>query len=63
MESSLGQVVFENDSIIEHTHHGSSGNYECIVSRDLLKNNTIIILTNSRNRNVHSIKNSINQLL
>ena len=63
MESPLGQVTFDKNRIIEHTHHGSSGNYECIINRNVLKNNTVIILTNSKNDNVHTIKDHINKLL
>lgn len=63
MESAIGNVTFLDNKIIEHTHHGSSGNYECIIAKDILSNNTIIILTNSKNGNIHKIKNSIQKLL
>lgn len=63
MESPLGQVKYLNHKIIEHTHHGSSGNYECIVNKQQSNNTTIIILTNNKNQNVHSIKNTIQGLM
>lgn len=63
MESALGQIKYQENQIIEHTHHGSNGNYECLINKDILDNNTIIILTNSKKSNVHSIKNSIKELL
>lgn len=63
MESALGQIIHQENQIIEHTHHGSSGNYECLINKDILNNNTIIILTNSKKGNVHSIKNSIKEFL
>nr|WP_321412989.1 serine hydrolase domain-containing protein [uncultured Allomuricauda sp.] len=63
MESALGQIKYQGNQIIEHTHHGSSGNYECLINTDMLNNNTIIILTNSKKGNVYSIKNTIKELL
>jgi len=63
MESALGQIKHQENQIIEHTHHGSSGNYESLINKDLINNNTIIILTNSKKSNLHSIKNSIKELL
>ncbi len=63
MESALGQVKHQKNQIIEHIHHGSSGNYECIIHKNILNNNTIIILTNSKKNNVHSIKDAIQELL
>lgn len=63
MESPLGQIKHQENQIIEHTHHGSSGNYESLINKDILNKNTIIILTNSKKNNVHSIKNSIKELL
>ncbi|MFK8060671.1 MAG: serine hydrolase domain-containing protein [Polaribacter sp.] len=63
MESALGQVEFKNGKITEHTHHGSSGNYESIIYRNNIKNITAIVLTNHRNNNLHSIKNIIKEIL
>lgn len=63
MESPLGQVQFKNTKIAEHNHHGTSGNYECIISRNNLQNTTIVILTNNKNENIHSIKDSLQELL
>jgi len=63
MESALGQINYQENQIIEHTHHGSSGNYECLINKDRINNTTIIIFTNSKNSNVHSIKNSIQEML
>lgn len=63
MQSALGRVEFKNDKIIEHTHHGSSGNFECIISRNNLSKTTIILLTNTKNENVHAIKESIQEIV
>lgn len=63
MESPLGQIKHKGNQIIEHTHHGSSGNYESLINKDILNKSTIIILTNSKKNNVHSIKNAIKELL
>lgn len=63
MESPLGQVKYKKNKVFKHTHHGTSGNFESIISKDLINKNTIIILTNSKKSNIHSIKNSIEKLL
>lgn len=63
MESALGQVQFKNNKITKHNHHGSSGNYECLINRNNLNKSSIIIFTNNKNDNTHSIKNSILDLL
>ncbi|SMG35861.1 Beta-lactamase [Marivirga sericea] len=63
MESALGQIKYQGNQIIEHTHHGSTGNYECLINKDISNNNTIIILTNSKKSNVYSIKNAIEDLM
>lgn len=63
MQSSLGNVKVLNDNIVSHLHHGSSGNYECLISQNNEKDITIIVLTNRNNKNVFEIKNKIEKTL
>ncbi|PQJ77728.1 serine hydrolase domain-containing protein [Polaribacter porphyrae] len=65
IQSPLGNVEFEDNKIIEHSHHGTSGNYECIVRRFFNGENafTIIIQTNQKHKNVHEISNEIKTIL
>ncbi|SEL05945.1 CubicO group peptidase, beta-lactamase class C family [Aquimarina amphilecti] len=63
MQSALGNVIYQKGELTEHTHHGTSGNYESIISKNRINNTTVIILTNSKNGNVHDIKNTILELL
>lgn len=63
MESALGQVEFINNKISKHTHHGSNGNYESILYRNNSKKNTVILLTNNKKGNIHSIKDALQKLL
>lgn len=51
-QSPLGECVVENGELVEHTHHGSSGNYEAVITRLIDEDLTIIILTNQNNGNV-----------
>lgn len=65
IQSSLGSVKWKNNSIVEHTHHGSAGNYECIVRRfnkdkEVL---TIIVQTNQKHGNVGAISKEIKRIL
>ncbi|WP_299103501.1 serine hydrolase [uncultured Winogradskyella sp.] len=65
IQSPLGSVEWKNNRIIEHSHHGSAGNYECIVRRfnndkDVL---TIIVQTNQKHKNVGDISDEIKNIL
>ncbi|UBM59530.1 beta-lactamase family protein [Marinilongibacter aquaticus] len=63
MESALGQALFDGSKMVKHTHHGSSGNYECIISKDVQYRTTIVILTNQKHSNVHEIMEQIEHIL
>lgn len=63
MESALGQTVLKGDEITNHSHHGSSGNYECLLSRDNTSDFTFIALTNQKNGNLHEIKDGIREII
>ena len=59
IQSPLGRCDWENEKVIEHSHHGSSGNYECVVRRFKQEGITIVILTNQKHSNVYGISNEI----
>ncbi|CAL66700.1 serine hydrolase domain-containing protein [Christiangramia forsetii] len=63
IQSPLGSCEWQNDKIMEHSHHGSSGNYECIVRRFKQDGITIVILTNQKHENVYDISNDIYKIL
>ncbi|NHN24763.1 beta-lactamase family protein [Flavobacterium jejuense] len=63
IQSPLGSCTWKNNTIIKHAHHGSSGNYECLVSRFNQDGITIVILTNQKNGNVHEITDTIYKIL
>ncbi len=63
IQSPLGLCDWENDKIIEHSHHGSSGNYECVVRRFKQDDITIVILTNQKHENVYDISDEIYKIL
>jgi CubicO group peptidase (beta-lactamase class C family) len=63
IQAPLGYCEWENENLIEHTHHGSMGNYECLVQRFKQEKLTIIILTNQKQKNVHGISSSIYQIV
>lgn len=65
IQSPLGSVEWTKNRIIEHSHHGSAGNYECIVRRfnngkDVL---TIIVQTNQKHENVGDISDEIKDII
>ncbi len=63
IQSPLGVGVWENDKIIEHTHHGSMINYECVIRRFKQNDLTIVILTNQNYRNVYDISIKIREIV
>jgi len=63
MQAPLGTARVENDQIISHIHHGSSGNYEGLIQRFNQDDLTIIILTNQKNKNVFEIAEEIKKVV
>ena len=59
IQAPLGTCLWENGDITKHAHHGSSGNYECLVTRYKQEGITIVILTNQKQGNVHEITDAI----
>ena len=62
IQAPLGRFDWNDDLAIEHLHHGSSGNYECVVRRFKQKDLTIVILTNQKHGNVNEISQEIFEL-
>ncbi|SNR17421.1 serine hydrolase domain-containing protein [Tenacibaculum jejuense] len=58
-QAPLGSCSWKNNDINIHHHHGSSGNFECLVTRDKTNNIFVILLTNQKNRNLFEITNKI----
>ncbi len=59
IQAPLGSCQWKNNTVIEHSHHGSSGNYECIVRNFKQDKITIVILTNQKNKNVGDISEAL----
>jgi len=63
IQAPLGRCDWENDEIVEHLHHGSSGSYECVIRRFKQEGITIAILTNQKHGNVNEISDVIYQIV
>lgn len=63
IQSSLGTVIIENGEVVKHRHHGSSGNYEALITRFQQEEITIILTTNRKKRNLSEITESIYEYL
>lgn len=62
-QAPIGFCSWDNNKVIEHSHHGSSGNYECIVRKFNKDKLVIIILTNQKNNNLYKISDKINEII
>ncbi len=62
LQSPLGHCQWENEQVIEHSHHGSSGSYECLVTYWPQEELKIIILTNQKHRNLREISGRIKEM-
>lgn len=63
IQAPLGLCDWEKDKIIEHSHHGSSANYECVIRRFKQDGITIVILTNQKHSNVYDISDEIYDII
>lgn len=63
IQSPMGLGIWKDDKLIEHSHHGSSGNYECVVRRFKQDDLTIVILTNQKHQNVYDLSNKISEII
>lgn len=63
-QSPLGRVIFDNKGKeLEHAHHGSNGNHECLVRYFKPIDLSIVVLTNQKHRNVHHISKEIYEIV
>ena len=62
IQSPLGYTEWKNEKILEHSHHGSTANYECVVRRFKQDEITIVILTNQKHQNVYDISDEIYEI-
>ncbi len=58
-QSPLGNVVVKNNEIVQHQHHGSSGNFESLIVRNNHKQTTIILMTNSKTTDLFKLSKQI----
>lgn len=63
IQSPLGHVDWDRDNMIEHSHHGSTANYEGIVRRFKQEEITIILLTNQKHSNVYEISEKLYEMV
>ncbi|MCV6631159.1 MAG: beta-lactamase family protein [Flavobacteriaceae bacterium] len=63
MQAPLGDCTLKDRKITTHSHHGSAGNYECLIERDNLNDVTIVILTNQKHGNVFDISKKISKIV
>lgn len=63
IQSPLGHTEWENDKIVEHSHHGSTASYECVARRFKEEGVTIVILTNQKQGNVYEISEEIHKII
>ena len=63
VQSPLGYSEWVNNKVVEHSHHGSTANYECIARRFKQDKITIVILTNQKHQNVFDISDEIYEIV
>ena len=59
IQAPLGCCNCEGDEIIEHSHHGSSVSYECVVRSFRQEKVIIVILTKQKHGNVYETSDEI----
>lgn len=62
-ETSLGSTKYENNKLISHQHQGSNFNFEALIYSDLVKEISIILLTNNQNLKVFGLRDAILAIL
>lgn len=59
IQAPLGRGDWKDEDLQLHLHHGSTGNYECLVRHYKSEDLYIILLTNQKHRNLHDIADEI----
>jgi CubicO group peptidase (beta-lactamase class C family) len=62
-QSGLGGGGMKGDSIIRHTHDGSSKNYQALMVNDPPKGRVVILLTNNKQNNLYEFDKAIHAIL
>lgn len=62
-QAPLGNGIFENGNMVEHSHHGSSGNYEGLVRYFPEEALSMVILTNRKKSNLFTLTEEIRRIL
>lgn len=60
-QSPLGHMVWNDNNISSHIHHGNSNNYECIIKSFPQEQLTIVILTNREAGNIYALADTIHK--
>ncbi len=63
IQSPLGYTDIKDGKISEHSHHGSSGNYESLVRHYNVSDLTIIIMTNQKHNNLHYFTEQVEKII
>lgn len=65
IQAPLGYAEWKDNKIVEHSHHGENGSYECYARRFYKDNDmlTIIVLSNRKRGNVVDITDDIKSIL
>ena len=58
-QSHLGHLTWKNEKIINHTYHGNTNNYECIIKGYPEEKLIIVILANLEAGDIHSLADKI----
>lgn len=61
-QAPLGNVRLVDNKVLVHQHHGSSGNYESLVIRNIEKGLNIILMTNQKNNNLFDLAEKVEKL-
>jgi CubicO group peptidase (beta-lactamase class C family) len=59
----LGGGSMEGDKIVQHTHDGTSLNYQALLTANTVLGRTVILMTNNKQNNLYDINKAIQNIL
>lgn len=62
-QSGLGGGTMEGNKLLTHTHDGTAYNHQALLTTDVLKGRTVILLTNSKNVSLYQFNGAIQAIL
>jgi CubicO group peptidase (beta-lactamase class C family) len=62
-QTGLGISTMDGDKLITHTHDGTAYNYQALLTNDVPKGRTVILLTNSKNESLYQFDSAIQAIL